>query len=140
MYCREMSTTINTDLDPGFVIETRREAILSELREIRSLRRGTLNEQFLKVPHKGVKTPVLRGPYYVLSRRQGTKTVSERIPADEVELTRRDIAADKRLVGLCKEYEDLTEQLGALVREAQHEGLEKKRSRLHLKRTPKSRG
>jgi len=83
---------------------------------------------------------VLRGPYYVLSRRQGTKTVSERIPADEVELTRRDIAADKRLVGLCKEYEDLTEQLGALVREAQHEGLEKKRSRLHLKRTPKSRG
>jgi len=134
-----MPTTTNADLDPVRAIETKREAILSELREIRSLRRGALSEQFLKVLHKGMKKPVLRGPYYVLSRRQGAKTVSERIPSDEIEQTRRDIAADKRLVGLCKEYEDLTEQLGALARDAQYEGLEKKQSKLHLRRTLKSR-
>jgi hypothetical protein len=134
-----MSTIRSDASDPIRAIETKRETILSELREIRSLRRGTLNEQFLKVQHRGKKEPVLRGPYFVLSRRQGARTVSERIPADQVEQTRRDIAADKRLAELCKQYEDLTEQLGATVRDTRREGLEKKRSKLPLKKTPKSR-
>ena len=33
----------------------------------------------MKVPHKGNAQPVLRGPYYVLSRREGNKTVSVRL-------------------------------------------------------------
>jgi len=135
-----MSTIQNDVSDAIRAIENRRDTILSELRDIRSLRRGTLNEQFLKVRHKGKREPVLRGPYYVLSRRQGAKTVSERIPVDEVEQTRQDLAADKRLVALCKEYEDLTEQLGALVRDTQREGVEKKLSKRRSRRTPKSRG
>ena len=43
-------------------IEKRRKEILREMGGIRSMRRGSINEQFLKVRHKGKKEPVLRGP------------------------------------------------------------------------------
>jgi len=59
-------------------IEKRRDALLQEMRLIRSMKRGTINEQYLKVPQKGAN-PALRGPYHVLSRREGNKTVSERL-------------------------------------------------------------
>jgi len=60
-------------------LEQRRERILEQLRQIRSMRRGTINEQYLKVPHKGQAQPVLRGPYYVLSRYLSGKTVSPKL-------------------------------------------------------------
>jgi hypothetical protein len=47
-------------------LEKRREKILEQIKNIRFMRRGTINEQYLKVPQKG-KEPLLRGPYYVLS-------------------------------------------------------------------------
>ena len=43
-------------------LEAQRNAILAEMGSIRAMRRGTINEQFLKVPQKGRKEPARRGP------------------------------------------------------------------------------
>jgi hypothetical protein len=107
-------------------IENRRNAILHEIRSIRSMKRGTINEQYLKVPQRGTKQPALRGPYYVLSRREGSKTVSERLTTpEEVEQAQEDVAAHKRFVELCKEFEAISERLGVIQRKA--EGIEEKK-------------
>lgn len=117
-------------------VETRREAVLQQMRSIRSMKRGTINEQYLKVPQKGSE-PALRGPYHVLSRREGDKTVSERLTSPQkLEQAKLDVAAHRKFVELCKEFEVLTEQLGFLMR--QTEGPEKKkRLKRRLKPTEK---
>jgi hypothetical protein len=116
-------------------LEARRDAILEEMRSIRSMRRGTINEQFLKVRLKGKEQPLLRGPYYVFSRREGTKTVSKRLTsAAQLQRVTREVAVHKRFVALCKEFEVLTERPGEL--EHPLEGRpEKKRPRLPSNKT-----
>jgi hypothetical protein len=111
-------------------LETRRDAILNEMRSIRSLRRGNISEQFLKVRHQGIREPVLRGPYYVFLRRDGKKVISQRVSSGpELEQARRDIEYHKRFVVLCHEFEVLTEQLGEMERDSPALGQEKKRRR-----------
>ena len=96
-------------------IEAKRDALLEQMRHIRSIRPGTINEQYLKVHHKGNKQPVLRGPYYVITRKEGKKTVSERLTNPvELERARLAVEAHKHFVSLCREFERLTEQLGEL--------------------------
>jgi hypothetical protein len=110
------------------VIEARREEILREMRGIRSMERGTITEQFLKVPHKGKKEPVVRGPYYVISRRGAKKTEGRRLTsAEALAQARRDVEARQRFSDLCREYEELTERLGQLERQSAEAGAEKKR-------------
>jgi hypothetical protein len=112
-------------------LEARRDAILNEMRSIRSLRRGNISEQFLKVRHQGIKEPVLRGPYYVFLRRDGKRVISQRVSSGpELEQARRDIESHKRFVALCREFEVLTEQLGDTERESPAMGQEKKRHKL----------
>ena len=108
-------------------LEVGRDAILQEMRSIRSMRRGTINEQHFKARLKGRKGMVLQGPYYVLSRREGEKTVSKRLrsPA-QLERARKDVAEYKRFMGLCQEFERLTARLGELERGAQDLEQEKK--------------
>lgn len=110
-------------------LEVRRDAILEEMRSIRTMRRGTINEQFLKVRPKGKEEPLLRGPYYVLSRREGNKTVSKRLTSPaQLQRAKREVELHRRFVSLCKEFEMLTERLGEL--EKSLEGTpEKKRPR-----------
>ena len=112
-------------------LEVRRNAILEEMRSIRSMRRGTINEQHFKIRLKGRKGIVHQGPYYVLSRREGERTVSQRLrsPA-ELEQARKDVAQYKRFMGLCQEFERLTARLGELERRETEGALEKKRLRL----------
>jgi hypothetical protein len=113
-------------------IEQRREAVLREMGAIRSMRRGTINEQYLNVPHKGRAAPGRCGPYYVLSRSEGGKTVSRRLTSpQQVTQARADVAAYQRFVDLCREYERLAEQLGQCERAAGAGGpdQEKKRPR-----------
>ncbi len=98
-------------------LEERRNAILEEMRSIRSMRRGTINEQYFTVPVKGTEKTKLQGPYYVLSRREGEGTVSQRLRSSELEQAKRDIAAHKKFVLLCREFEQLTTRLTALERE-----------------------
>lgn len=111
-------------------LEARRSAILEEMRSIRSMRRGTINEQHFKTHLKGTKGIVVQGPYYVLSRREGEKTVSKRLrsPA-ELERAQKDVAEYKRFIGLCQQFERLTARLGELERGPQDLEQEKKGSR-----------
>lgn len=113
---------------PDFkTIEARREAILEEMKSMRSMKRGTLNEQFLKVAQKGKRHPALRGPYYVLSRREGNKTMSWRLTTPEaVQKARQDIAAYQRFHALAKEFVQWTEVLGEMGRTATDEEVKKK--------------
>jgi hypothetical protein len=117
-------------------IEARRREILLEMGKMRSMRRGTLNEQYLQVPHKGKSESALRGPYYVLSRQEGGKTVSKRLRSEsELDQAREDIKAHKWFKELCREFEELTEELGELSGTS---GEELKRGlKLRSKKTPK---
>ena len=116
-------------------IEGRRRAILQELAGMRSLRRGTLNEQYFQVRRRGGLEPVRRGPYYVLSRREGKRTVSRRVRRAEVERTRAEIAAQHRFRELCREYEELTERLGELESAGKEDSREKKLRRSRSRKT-----
>jgi len=119
-------------------IEKRRDAILEQMQGIRSMERGSITEQYLKVAHKGKKEPVRKGPYYVFSRREGNKTVGYRLKTPE-ELTRArwDVEAHKEFRKLCRQFEELTEQLGRLSRDEGVEGKGKKKRRSPSNRTPK---
>ena len=116
-------------MDASFqVIETRRDAILEEMRSIRSMKRATVNEQYFKVQLKGKKGAAVQGPYYVLSHREGEKTVSRRLKSStELEQARKDVGAHKRFMVLCREFEQLTARLGALEREESSVEQEEKR-------------
>ena len=115
-------------------LEARRNGILEEMRSIRSMRRGTINEQYFKTHLKGGKGIVRQGPYYVLSRWEGDKTVSKRLRSvGELEQAQKDVAEYKRFLGLCQEFERLTARLGEL--EGTEQGLEQEKKRF---RSPSS--
>jgi hypothetical protein len=98
-------------------LEAQRESLLSQMRLIRSMRRGTLSVRPEKVRRKGQKEPVLLGPYPLFVRNEGKRTVGCRLRTpEEVAQAREDIAAYHRFMGLCKEYVQATEELGQLER------------------------
>jgi hypothetical protein len=71
----------------------------------------------------------MRGPYYVLTSKRGGKTISQRLTTrQQVEAARADVAAHRKFVELCRQFERLTEQLGQVER-AGGVGQEKKRRR-----------
>jgi len=107
-------------------LEARRLAILDSMKAIRSLRRGSITEQFFPILRQGQKQAARRGPYYVLTRHRGRKTVSQRLTTPEaLHQAQSDIEAFKRFLALCHEFEQLTEKLGELER-----GTEAKKKRL----------
>lgn len=116
-------------------LEARRQAIIEEIRSIDSMRRGTVNEQFFQFQRKVSKTLTRQGPYYVWTRSEGGKTVSQRLTSTEaVEQARADVAAYKRFQALCGEFVEVTSQLGALKRTSEQE---KKRLKSGLNKTGK---
>jgi hypothetical protein len=100
--------------------------------------RGTINEQFLKRERKGAQ-PAIYGPYHVLSRREGNKTVSVRLNSEEaLEQAKADIANHERFRALCAQLESLTERLGQLERSQQEQDAQlKKKPRRPQRRTRK---
>jgi hypothetical protein len=59
-------------------LQQQRQQLLQQLSGLQELRRGSLTEQFLMVKRKdGAR--VRRGPYPLLTRKQGQKTVSQRL-------------------------------------------------------------
>jgi hypothetical protein len=119
-------------MDTARALEEKRERVLEQMRTIRCMRRGSVTEQYLKVPHQGKRKPVLRGPYWVYTWKEGGKTVGQRLSREEAEQIKKDVEAHKKFVALCKEFEILTMRLGEL------EGAltpEKKRPNLRSSRT-----
>ncbi len=110
-------------------LESRRNGILEGMRSIRSMRRGTITEQYFRTRLKGKRGMVHQGPYYVLSKREGNRTVSRRLRSAELEEAQKDIAEYKRFLGLCQEFERLTARLGDLERGGPGLEQEKKRFR-----------
>jgi hypothetical protein len=99
-------------MDTVHDLEKKREQVLEQMRAIRSMRRGSVTEQFLKVPHKGKQKPVLRGPYWVYTWKEGGKTVGQRLSREEAAQVKKDVEAHKTFLALCKEFETLTMRLG----------------------------
>ncbi len=109
-------------------LEARRETLLNQMRQIQSMKRGTLSIRQEKVRLKSEKEPVLRGPYPLFVRREGKRTVGRRLRSeDEVARVREDIGAYERFKALCNEFAEVTEQLGEMdqTRAAQIETLKK---------------
>ena len=98
-------------------LERQRDQVLEQMRSIRSMKRGTINQQYFPVIRGGKESDQLRGPYYVFSRREGKRTISRRLRwKEQVEQAREGIAAHQHFVALCKQFEELTERLGELQR------------------------
>ena len=98
-------------------LEARRNALLEQMRGIRSMERGTITEQFFLKSRPGEQKQARQGPYYVFSRRERGKTMSRRLsrPA-ELERAKQDVKAYQDFVALCQEFARLTEQMGRLER------------------------
>ncbi len=119
-------------------VEERREKILEQMRAIRSMERGTINEHYVPVKLKGQKEPVRRGPYYVISRRGKGKTEGRHLKTkQDLDQARRDVEAHKRFQELCREYEELTEELGRMERSLGERAPKKKAHRSRSRRTPR---
>jgi hypothetical protein len=108
-------------------LEARRLAILDEIRSIDSMRRGSVNEQFFQIRRKGSEELTRQGPYYVWTRSQGGRTVSQRLTsAEAIEQARAEVAAYRRFQTLCREYVEVASELARLKRTTEQE---KKRSK-----------
>lgn len=71
-------------------LRQQREEVLHKIQAIDRLRRGTLSEQYFKQTRQG-KT-VHQGPYYVLQCYLKGCKCSQRIPAEQAEQVKSDVA------------------------------------------------
>jgi hypothetical protein len=117
-------------------LETQRDKILKEIREIRAMRKGSVTEQYLKVKQQDQEEPALRGPYYLYSRKEKGKTVGRRLKKDEVPRYQEEVDNFHYFQSLCDEYAQTTEKLGDIEQEISEE-VEKKQRKSRLKKKRK---
>ena len=94
-------------------LEQHRQQLLQQLSGLPEIRRGSLTEQFLTVKRKD-GSRLKRGPYPLLTRKQGQKTVSQRLTDPAlVPLYRRQIQAMRQFEtvvdGLVRVGEELSD-------------------------------
>lgn len=112
-------------------IENQRKIIAERILAIRSLRKGSINEQWFPVVREGKKTEDLRGPYFVFTYKVEGKTVSERLQGElALARAREDASNYQQFKTLCAQLEALTLELGELNR---REGVEEERVKKKLK-------
>jgi hypothetical protein len=106
---------------PASNLERQRQSLLQQLSALPQIRRGSLTEQHLMVKRKD-GSQVKYGPYPLLTRKEGSKTVSERLtdPA-VVPLYRQQIQAMRQFERVVGQLVQVGEQLSdlAVAQEAQ---------------------
>jgi len=96
-------------------LELRRQDLLQQLAGFQQLRRGSITEQFLVLKRKD-GSKVKRGPYPLLTRKEGQKTISRRLSDPElVGLFRRQIQALRQFETVVAQLVRVGEQLGDLA-------------------------
>ena len=96
-------------------LQQQRQQLLHQLSGLQELRRGSLTEQFLMVQRKD-GSRVKRGPYPLLTRKQGQKTISQRLTDPAlVPLYRRQIQALRQFESVVDGLVRVGEQLSDLA-------------------------
>lgn len=100
-------------------LEQQRQDTLKKMGRIRTMRRGTVSEQFLDVPHRGQAEPVRCGPYYLWQYWEHGKPKRQRLcTAPEVAAARQEVTAHREFEQLCERYVGIAEALAELERKA----------------------
>jgi hypothetical protein len=90
-------------------LSARHDEIITEMSEIQTMRKGTLNATWRTVTHKDGEV-VTKGPYYVLTNKvHGGKTQTRSVPAHEVDRVRDEVGNYRRFRRLADEYVDVCE-------------------------------
>lgn len=116
---------------PVSELRRKRDQILEQIQSIDRLRRGSLSEQFFTRKVQGQE--VRQGPYFVLQCYLKGCKCSERIPADQAEQTKLDVANYQRFQELAEEFVQVTDRITQV--ESGHTHAKKNSSR---RRLPKS--
>ena len=109
-------------------LERQRQEILEKMNRIRTMRRGSISEQFLKVSRQGETEPVSRGPYYLWQYWEEGVPKRHRLRSGrEVEAARREVAAHKAFEQLCRQYVSVAEALAKAERKTDASEEERKK-------------
>ena len=96
-------------------LQHQRQQLLQQLSGLQELRRGSLTEQFLMVKRQD-GSRVQRGPYPLLTRKHGPKTISRRLTDPHlVPLYRQQIQALRQFETVVDELVQVGEQLSDLA-------------------------
>ena len=96
-------------------LQQHRQQLLQQISDLQEIRRGSLTEQFLTVKRKD-GSHVKRGPYPLLTRKQGQKTVSQRLTDPAlVPLYRQQIQAMRQFETVVDGLVQVGEQLSDLA-------------------------
>ena len=96
-------------------LERQRAVLLQELSGLRQVRRGSLTEQYLFVKRKD-GSRVKHGPYPLLTRKQGPKTLSQRLTDPQlVPLYRQQIEAMRQFERVVDQLVCVGEELSDLA-------------------------
>jgi len=94
-------------------LSVERDALLTRLKSIERLRRGSLSRQvFAK---KQADQTLTQGPYYVLQSFHKGKKLSQRIPAEQAERVQQQVDNFKRFQELADQCITLTDQITQLA-------------------------
>jgi hypothetical protein len=114
-------------MDPTTKLIQRKNELLAQLAALGSMRKGTLNEQYVQTTLKD-GTPSRRGPYTVYTFKEHGQTISRRLSdREQIACYRQQIATFRRFQELTAELAQVGQQLAD--REAAGEEGCKKNSR-----------
>jgi len=96
-------------------LEVQRQSLLDQLAQLPQVRRGSLSEQYLMVKRKD-GSRVKRGPYPLLTKKAGAKTISLRLCDPAVcALYRQQIAAMRQFENVVGQLVQIGEKLSDLA-------------------------
>ena len=95
----------------------RQQTIGRELTGIHFMQKGTISHQRVPSTRGGAQTGAMRGPYPVLTWKEGAKTRSLRLKnKDEVAWAEKAVGNHRHFAALCREYRELGERIAHELR------------------------